>query len=224
MVVDVIGDLLPSAVGVALSPVPIVAIILVLATPRARATGGAFALGWVLGLAVVGGLVTLAASGASDEGQPSTLVGWVKLAIGCLFLALAGKQWRSRPRPGNDVEPPRWMAAVDAMAAGRAGMLGAALAGLNPKNLALIVAAAATIGDAEMAGAEAFWALALFVLLGSVSVAGPTIWYLVAPTRAQGPLNGIKDFMLAHNTVIMMTVLLILGAKLVGNGLALVAN
>ncbi len=48
-----IGDLLPSAVGVALSPVPIIAVILMLGTPRARTTGSAFALGWVAGLVIV---------------------------------------------------------------------------------------------------------------------------------------------------------------------------
>jgi hypothetical protein len=39
MLGDAIGDLLPSAVGIALSPIPIVAVILMLGTPRARSTG-----------------------------------------------------------------------------------------------------------------------------------------------------------------------------------------
>ena len=50
MLGEVIGDLLPSAVGVALSPVPIVAVILMLGTPRARTNGPMFAVGWVAGL------------------------------------------------------------------------------------------------------------------------------------------------------------------------------
>jgi len=36
-----IGDILPLAIGVALSPVPIIAIVLMLGTPRARANGTA---------------------------------------------------------------------------------------------------------------------------------------------------------------------------------------
>jgi len=35
---------------VALSPVPIIAVVLMLGTPRARVNGPAFVLGWVLGL------------------------------------------------------------------------------------------------------------------------------------------------------------------------------
>ena len=45
MLLDVIGDLLPAAV--ALSPIPIVAVVLVLGSPGARTAGPAFALGWV---------------------------------------------------------------------------------------------------------------------------------------------------------------------------------
>ena len=50
MLSDAIGGLLPSAVGVALSPIPIIAVILMLDTPKARSNGPAFALGWVFGL------------------------------------------------------------------------------------------------------------------------------------------------------------------------------
>ena len=48
------GDILPMAIGVAISPVPIIAIVLMLGTPRARSTGPASTLGWVAGLTIVG--------------------------------------------------------------------------------------------------------------------------------------------------------------------------
>ncbi len=51
---DAVGQVLPMAVGVALSPVPIIALILMLVTPRARVNGPAFVVGWLLGLAIVG--------------------------------------------------------------------------------------------------------------------------------------------------------------------------
>ena len=52
---DAIGQVLSFGVGVALSPVPIIAVVLMLGTPRARSNGPAFVAGWILGLAVVGG-------------------------------------------------------------------------------------------------------------------------------------------------------------------------
>ncbi len=53
MLSQAIGAILPAAVAVALSPIPIVAVVLVLDSQRARVNGPAFALGWVLGLTVV---------------------------------------------------------------------------------------------------------------------------------------------------------------------------
>jgi threonine/homoserine/homoserine lactone efflux protein len=216
-----IGDLLPSAVGVALSPVPIIAVILMLGTPRARSNGPAFAIGWVLGLVVVSVIVVLVASGADDaDSGSSTAVDVIKLLFGVLFLLLALKQWRSRPRPGVEVAMPKWMAAVDSFTAGRSFLLGAALSGINPKNLALTLAAAASIAQAGLDTGGTVVSIACFVVIGSLTVAGPVVFFVVAPRRAAGPLESIKDFMAAHNAVIMMVVLLVLGAKLLGNGIA----
>ncbi len=216
-----IGDLLPLAVGVALSPVPIIAVILMLGTPRARSNGPAFAVGWVLGLTIVSVIVVLVASGADDaDSGSSTAVDVIKLLFGVLFLLLALKQWRSRPRPGAEAAVPKWMAAVDSLTAGRSFLLGAALSGINPKNLALTLAAAASIAQAGLDTGGTVVSIACFVVIGSLTVAGPVVFYLIASRRAAGPLESIKDFMAAHNAVIMMVVLLVLGAKLLGSGIA----
>jgi len=42
-----IGQALPLAVGVALSPIPIIAVALMLMSPRARLNGPGFVLGWL---------------------------------------------------------------------------------------------------------------------------------------------------------------------------------
>jgi threonine/homoserine/homoserine lactone efflux protein len=220
-----IGDLLPSAVGVALSPVPIIAVILMLGTPRARSNGPAFALGWVLGLVIVSVLVVLLASGADDpDSGSSTTADWVKVVIGALFLVMAFGQWRKRPKAGEHAEMPSWMSAIDRFTAGRSLGLGALLSGANPKNLALTLAASATIAQAGSSGGETTVAIAVFVIIGSLTVAGPVLFYVFAPTKAAGPLESIKQFMAEHNAVIMMIVLLVLGAKVLGQGIAGLAD
>src|SRR5689334_18883293 len=97
-----IGQVLSFAVGVALSPLPIVAVVLMLGTPRARANGPAFVAGWILGLVVVGAiaLVAAGAAGATSGGGPADWVGVVKLVLGVALLALAARQWRRRPQEG----------------------------------------------------------------------------------------------------------------------------
>jgi threonine/homoserine/homoserine lactone efflux protein len=216
-----IGDLLPSAAGVALSPVPIIAVILMLGTPRARSNGSAFGVGWILGLTVVSVIVLVAAGGADDaDSTTSATVDWITLGLGAVFLLMARRQWRARPRPGVESEMPRWMAAVDRFSGGRSLVLGAALSGVNPKNLALTLAASASIAQAGLSGGETTLAVAIFVVIGSLTVVGPVVFYLVAPDRAVGPLESIKQFMTEHNAVIMMIVLVVLGAKLIGQGIS----
>jgi hypothetical protein len=52
-----IGQSLALAVGVALSPVPIMVVVLMLTTPRAHSNGPAFVLGWLAGLGIMGTIV-----------------------------------------------------------------------------------------------------------------------------------------------------------------------
>jgi threonine/homoserine/homoserine lactone efflux protein len=219
MLSQAIGNLLPSAVGVALSPVPIIAVILMLATPRGRSNGLAFTVGWILGLVVVNIIVLLVADGADTSDTKSDTLDWIKVALGVLFLAMAARQWRKRPAPGQEAEMPKWMATIDRFTPGKSFVLGAALSGANPKNLALTLAAASAIAQAGLSGGEATIAVAVFVVIGSITVAGPLVFSLVAPDRAGRPLGAMKDFMSAHNAVIMMVVLLVLGAKLLGDGI-----
>jgi threonine/homoserine/homoserine lactone efflux protein len=218
MLSQAIGDLLPSAVGVALSPIPIIAVILMLATPKARSNGLAFAAGWIIGLLVVMLVVLIVASGASSSDAKSDSSDWLKIALGVVFVAMARRQWKKRPAKGEEAEMPKWMATIDRFTAGKSVVLGAALSGVNPKNLALTLAAAASIAQVGLSGGQTTIAVVIFIVIASLTVAGPVVFYLIAPTRAAGSLAGIKEFMSDHNAAIMMAVLLVLGAKLIGNG------
>src|SRR5262249_18880527 len=114
MLAQAIGNLLPSAVGVALSPLPIVAVILMLETPKARANGPAFAFGWVVGLVLVSVIVLLVAGGADDpDSASSDTVNWLQVVLGVVFIVMALRQSRSRPRTGEQHETPKWLATVD---------------------------------------------------------------------------------------------------------------
>ena len=223
MLIQAIGELLPYSVGVALSPVPIVAVILMLTTPKGRANGLAFALGWVVGLSAAATIV-LVVTGGSDQSGSATAdsVNWAQLAIGVLFLAMAGRQWRKRPRDGEAPELPGWMATVDHVGPGKALGLGILLSGLNPKNLALAAAAGAALAQAGLDVGGDVVGVAVFVVLGSVTVAGLALFAAIAPRAAAAPLSSIKTFMSTHNAVIMMVILLVFGAKLVGEGVGVI--
>jgi threonine/homoserine/homoserine lactone efflux protein len=217
-----IGDILPMAVGVALSPVPIIAIVLMLGTPRARTNGPAFALGWLIGLSIAGGIVLSLASGrAEDDGDgPATWVSVVKLVFGVLFVLVAARTWRGRPRGSDEAAMPKWMQAIDTFKTGKAFVSGMVLSGLNPKNLALTIAAAAAIAGTGISAGEEIGTLVVFILLGSLSILAPLGIYFAMGARAATILGALKNWMARHNAAIMTVLLLVLGAKLIGDAIA----
>ena len=218
---DVIGQLLSFAVGVAISPVPLIAVVLMLATPRARVNGPAFVAGWLAGLLVVGTLVVLIAggAGASEGGEPAAWVGWLKLVLGLALLALAARQWRGRPRDGT-AELPSWMKTIDSFAPGRALALAFALAAINPKNLLLTVGAAAAIAQTGLETGEQAVALGVFALIATLGVGAPVAVYFALGERSASVLADLRGWMGAHNPAIMTVLFVIFGAKLVGDGIS----
>jgi threonine/homoserine/homoserine lactone efflux protein len=219
---EAIGQTLALAVGVALSPVPIIAVILMLVTPRARVNGPAFVVGWLVGLALVG-TVVLAVAGptdASDEGEPASWVSILKLLLGALLVLVALRQWRGRPHEGQEAPTPKWMGAVDDFTPPKALGAGAVLAGANPKNLLLAVAAAAAIAQTGISGGEQAVAYAAFALIGTVGVGVPVAIYFAMGDRAGPILDRLKAWMGRHNAVIMAVLCLVIGAKLVGDAIA----
>lgn len=216
-----IGDILPLAVGVALSPVPIIAVVLMLGTPRGRVNGPAFLGGWILGLAVAGAIVLVAAggAGAGDGGAPATWTGWLKLVLGLALIAGALRRWRGRPR-GDAPEMPGWMRAIDGFTAGRAVAMGVALSAINPKNLLLTIAAAAAIAQLGLSAGDEAASLAVFVVVATLGPAVPLAIYFGMGARAADILDGLRAWMAAHNAAIITVLLLVIGAKLIGDGIS----
>ncbi len=219
---DAIGQVLSLGVGVSLSPVPIIAVVLMLGTPRARVNGPAFVLGWVLGLAIVGTIVLVVAggAGADDGGEPASWVDWVKVALGALLLLVAVKQWRGRPRAGEDAALPKWMQTIDQFTPGRAFGIAAALSGINPKNLLLTAGAAAAIAQSGIDTGEQAVALGVFIVVGTLGPAAPVVLYFALGERAERLLDDLKGWMAANNAAIMAVLCLVIGAKLIGDGVS----
>jgi Sap, sulfolipid-1-addressing protein len=219
---EAIGQVLPLAIGVAISPVPIIAVILMLVTPRARANGPAFVVGWLVGLAVVGAVVLAIAhpADASDDDGPATWVNVLKLVLGLALVLVALRQWRGRPREGEEAAVPRWMGALEAFGPGKALGAGALLSGLNPKNLVLAVGAAATIAGTGVSSGEEVGAYAVFAVVATLGVAAPVTLYFALGERSARTLDDLKGWMGHNNAAIMAVLFLVIGAKLIGDAIA----
>ncbi len=215
---EAIGSMLPMAVGVALSPIPVVAVILMLFTPRARSNSISFLIGWVAGLAVVGTIFLIIGGSATDGDASDSGTAWFKVILGALLVGLSVRNWRQRPHDNEEPETPKWMAAIDDFKAPKSAVTGFVLSGVNPKNLLLTASAAVAISATGATSTEALVTLVIFVLIASVTVGGPTIAYLVAGDRLDPTLQTWKTWLLHNNNVVMAVLLLLIGVKLIGDG------
>jgi Sap, sulfolipid-1-addressing protein len=221
-----IGQVITFAVGVALSPIPIIAVVLMLATPKARSNGPAFLGGWMLGLAVVGTIGLIAASGAqaSEDGAPADWVSIVKIVLGVLLLLVAARQWRRRPRGDTEPELPGWMKTIDTFAAPKAAGIAFLLSSVNPKNLILIAGAAAAIAQTGVSTGDQAVALAVFVVVGALGPGIPVAIYFLMRDRAIVILESLRAWMVGENATIMAVICLIIAAKLIGDAVTGLAS
>ena len=218
----VIGDLLPLGVSVAISPIPIVAVILMLLSGQAARTSTGFLAGWVAGIVAVTVVVLLLVgqAGNTSAAQPSTASSVLKLVFGVLALALAERQWRERPKPGEAAELPKWMSTIDSFTFAKALGLGFALAAVNPKNLLMCLAAGTAIGAAHLSGGGDVVAVAVFTVIAASTVAIPVIGYLTARSKMAGPLERLRDWLTQNNATVMVVLLAVIGVVLLGKGIS----
>ena len=216
-----IGSLLPLAVGVAISPVPIIAVILMLLSKRAGSTSVAFLIGWLLGI-VLATVIFWLISGAADlsnDGEPSTTQAWIQLVLGVLLLLLGVMQWRKRPKAGEVATMPKWMASIEGFTFVKALGLAFLLSAVNPKNLMMFVGAGVALGTATVSTGAGIVALLVFTLLAGSTVLVPVIGYLSAKDRVKPWLEDLRVWLTANNAAVMSVLLVVLGVSQLGKGL-----
>ena len=222
---EAIGHSLPLAIGVALSPIPIIAVVVLLTSSRARSLGPVFVLGWLLGLVVVGAivLVVVGPSGAGSSGQRTRWVSWVMIVLGVLLLVAAGRHLRGT-RGGEEVPLPAWMGAIDRLNPAVVLGGGVVLGGVRPRSLLLVVGGAVAIAQTGIGGGQQAIAYAVFAVIATIGVAVPVVIYFAMGTRSAELLGRFKGWMRRHNAVILAVVLLVIGVTLIGDGIGGLAS
>jgi len=219
-----IAESLPIAVGVALSPLPVAALLIMLLTPRAKRNGPAFLAGWILGIGSVGLIVFLAPGIETSRGEPTRLAGLVGLLIGAALIALSVQQWRKRPAPDQPIEVPEMLGRLDQMGVAKAVLAGFLLSALNPKNLGLTAAGVATI-DASMLGpADQAIVFALFTVVASAAILLPMAGFLVYRRRAEVLFARWKDWLIVNNSSVLAVLLLVFGVVILIRGIAIATS
>ena len=217
----VVGEILPLALVVTISPINVIPVILLLFTKRPLATSACFLAGFVAGVAalLVAAVALAEAVDLSANSDHSTWPAVLKLALGAYLLVAAVRKFRGRPRSGESGSMPRWMGGMTSFTPARSLGVGAGLGALNPKNVVVGLAAAATIASAELTGGQRIGAIAIYVFVAVLGVAAPIVTTIVLGARSREVLNGWKSWLDQNSAAIMSVLFLIFGVVLIGQGI-----
>ncbi len=216
-----LSDVLPLALGVAISPFPIIAVLLLLLSERELRNAWAFLAGWALTLALVATVTTLTGITLPNGDHIPAWIPAGEIAIGIGLLAGALVVTRRRGHgPSAGGQHARWLAIVDDITPPRAVGLGVILVLLNAKDLALTIDAGTKISQADLSTGAAALAVAAFVAVGSVTVLAPVLVATFAGEHAEPTLRRWHSAIDRHGQRALALLLALGGVLLVLDGVS----
>lgn len=216
-----IGHILPLAMGVAITPVPVMAVLVLLISAQAKRRSLAFLAGWMAGIIVSMVLFILATTllAGALAGHPRPLLGAIQLVLGTLLLMRAARLWRHRPALGGSTPWPAWMASVEQMSIVTATGRGCLQVVANPKNLLLTASAATSITESGLDVGEQVLVIAIFTAIAGSLVCVPVVAGFSGSARVRSALIAARDWLELQNAGVMTVVLLVMGSVVLGKGL-----
>ena len=216
------GQLLPLALTIALSPLPLAGLLLILLAPDGFKAAAGFSIGWFLGVLFSATLLALLSSLLPHDRSvgTSTLQVAVPLLLGIALIVLGLVQWHDRPQRGAEVPLPRWLNALDRLTPARATIIGVGYAAFRPKNLVMAAAAGVVILGAHSDPTGILISVAVFTALASITMLGPVIAYAFGGTAVREKLVHLRGWLVRNMPLITVVTVLVLGAFLVLAGLA----
>ena len=216
-----IGHILPIAIAVAISSVPIMATVLILLSPKGTQTALPFLIGWVIGMAVVVTLCTIGAQVIPAPRSPrreATAIAIAEILVGIALVVVAVVEWRRGRRHPSDALP-KWLSSVDKLGPWSAFGIAIAL-NVRPKGLLLAIAAGLAIRAANLSTGESAVVIAIYTIIGALTVAVPVVMSLVDRKGMQPRLLEMKDWISRNNTTVTALIVLVIGVVIIGAGMA----
>jgi threonine/homoserine/homoserine lactone efflux protein len=217
---DVFTSVTMLGIGIAMSPIPILATILLLSTREARRNGVAYAVGFFIGLTVLSALVVwvVHAYGRSPRSGTSHVVVLGTIAMGLSLMGFSAWQLTRRHQSVEAPPVPRWLRVLDQFRTPQSLGLGLFNSAFNAKNFALLLVAASIVGQSSLDPLQSSIALALLLLFAMVGIIAPLGVYLVGGQRSTTTLEKWKLWLIRHNGSVLAVLFLFFGIILVIKG------
>lgn len=218
-----LGEVLPLAVALAVSPFAVVTGVVLLLGDGGRLKAALFGLGWFAAILVVASAAYWLVDAAydSDPAHTDDGVDIVQLALGVLFFGLAALSWRKRPADGERPREAKMLDRLTGMSSLGALGLGVGQGVLVIKNVPLALGAGATIGESGVRGADAVVLLVLFAVIATAGVVVPLAVSIVGGAKVSSGLVELRRWLEVNLTAVTVAILVVLGALFVGNGLSI---
>jgi hypothetical protein len=212
---------IPIAIAVAISSVPIMTTIFILLSPNRARSGVPFLIGWVAGIVlVVSACVLLAQAVPTPRSSraPNTVVGILEIIVGVGLVALAVLAWL-RARRSTTSSTPGWLSSSGKL--GPWSSLGVGLIlNVRPKGLLLAIAGGLTVRADAGSLPVAVVAVVIYTLIASSTVALPIVGTLAAPKRMEPRLIATNEWMLRNGASVTSLIVVVIGLVIVGMGIA----
>ncbi len=208
-------DLFLVGLVVTLEPIPLTAMILLLASERGLLKGLGFTLGWLFTLVVIVAVTVLITGGKplAPQSAPSTAALAVKLACGVALVLIAARR-RARPARTEQRKQPRWMSSID-----RINPLAAAGLGFLLQPWVLVAAGVATITQAQLSSGLEYVAVFAFCVWCTASYLLMVSYAAVRPAEVKSTLDGLLQWINTHTDQAIVFLSLGLGLYLMAKSI-----
>ena len=200
---------------ITLEPIPLTAMILLLATEGGLMKGLGYVLGWMLTLVAIVAVVVLITGGKPliPNSNPSTAGLALKLAIGVVLIVIAYRRWGK----WGESEPkgqPRWMRGVD-----RVNPLTAAGLAFLLQPWVLVTAGVAEITTAKLSSTAEYIAVFAFCVWCSASYLVMETYAALRPATVKSTLNALLQWITKHRDQVIVVLSLGLGLYLMAKSI-----
>ncbi len=207
-----ISHLTPLCIGVAVSPIPLIAVVAMLFPNHPVKNSIAFLAGWFLAIVGIGGINLI-----FSKSSPVRVV--IQFGIGLLFFFLAYIQWK-KSRVAKKYEVPKWIDKIGNITPLSAFLIGVGMIAIHPKNLPLTIDAVMGIINAGLTVSGSIVSIIVFTFIASSILTFPVLIYILYPKKSDTILYSWKNWLIQHNysiTIILFNLLGILFFLKAGN-------
>ena len=214
-----LGNFLPLAVGIAISPVPIIAVIMMLTSKGALRNAAFFTAGWVLAMVVTctASILLFGDAATSVQKGMGTATEIMQCTFGVLLLVMGTLRFRQK-RKGVKPKQPKLLQSIENIKPAGAIGFGLAMIIINPKNLMLLLTALMQVGKSHPSTGQAVASVVIFILVASLGVLTPLFVYVVFRKKATAILTSWNEWLAVHSSTVTMYLFLALGVFLLVKG------